>query len=123
MVFSVLKDKDTQQIINTLYYLYETNGTDATLDFLDKWYSLPKQSRKILYSNEIVPERYKIAEQLGNTNNQLFKKHQIPGTPSIFVNEYEFPIQYEYSDLEYYVEDIKQLSKESKRQEACITCN
>lgn len=122
-IFSVYKDKDTQQIINTLYYLNATKGAGATLDFLDKWYSLSKQSKKILYSKEIVPEDCKVAEQLGNTNNQLFKEYQISGTPTIFVNGYKFPTLYEYSDMEYYIEDIKQLSMESKRQAASTTCN
>ena len=43
-------------------------------------------------------------------------------TPTIYINGYNFPNQYEYSDMEYYIEDIKSLTRESKRQEACVNC-
>lgn len=123
VIFSVYNDEETQNVINTLYYLYTTKRTDATLDFIDKWYLLPKQSRKKLFGNGITPEHYNVAEEIGNKNKQIFEKYQIAGTPTIYVNGYEFPRQYEYSDLEYYIEDIKQLTMESKRQEACVNCN
>jgi hypothetical protein len=79
--------------------------------------------QKPIYGNGITPEHYNVAEEIGNKNKQIFEKYQIAGTPTIYVNGYEFPGQYEYSDLEYYIEDIKQLTMESKRQEACVNCN
>ena len=44
-------------------------------------------------------------------------------TPTIYVNGFKFPTQYEYSDIEYYIDEIKNLTRESKRQEACANCN
>lgn len=123
VIFSVYNDEETRKVINTLYYLHAKKGTDTTLDFLTKWYSLPKQSRKTLYSNEAIPERHNIAQQIGETNKQLFEEHKIGATPTIYVNGHKYPGHYEYSDLEYYIEDIKQVTMESKRQEACVNCN
>ncbi len=122
-VFSVYTDDETQQIINALYYFRSTKGSNATLELIDSWYSLPKSAKKSSLNKEAIPEHYKVAQQVGNINQQLFEKYQIAGTPTIYVNGYEFPKQYEYSDLEYYIEDIKQLNLESKRQEACTQCN
>lgn len=45
------------------------------------------------------------------------------GTPTIFVNGYKYPKQYEYSDMEYYIDELKKLNMESKRQEAGANCN
>ena len=44
-------------------------------------------------------------------------------TPTIYANGYKFPNLYEYSDIEYYIYEIKNLTRESKRQEACTNCN
>lgn len=122
-VFSVYRDEETQHVINTLYYLYATKGTDPALKFLDQWYTHPAQLLKTLDKNDTIPEHYEVAERIRDTNNHLYAIYQIAGTPTIYVNGYKFPEQYEYSDLEYYIEDIKQLTRESKRQEACVISN
>jgi hypothetical protein len=44
-------------------------------------------------------------------------------TPTIFVNGYKFSAQYEYSDMGYYIDELKKLNVESKRQEACANCH
>ena len=69
-------------------------------------------------------ERGDIADTIGKKNKVLFDKHKIPGTPTVFINGYKYPAQqYNYSDIEYYIDDIKQISKGSIRQEACTQCN
>jgi uncharacterized membrane protein len=118
-VFSVYNDDETQQIINTLYYFKSTIGSNATLELIDSWYSLSKSSKKSLLDKEVISEQSKLSEQVGITNRQLFAKYQIAGTPTIYVNGYRFPVQYEYGDLEYYIDDIKHLNLEGKRKEAC----
>lgn len=122
-VFSVYTDEETQQVVNTLYFQYATKGSEAALDFLDQWYSQTNQLRKRQSSELEIPEKYKVAEQLSDSNKQLFEQHQIAGTPTIFINGYKFPNQYKYSELEYYIDDIKQISMESKRQEAYTFTN
>ena len=122
-VFSVYSDDETRKVINTLYSLYNEQGSGVTLNFLEEWYSLPKQLRKPLYGNEIIPEYSTIAEVVEKRNKQLFDENKVTGTPTLYVNGYEFPKQYEYSDLEYHIEDIMHLTMESKRQEARVNCN
>ncbi|MBA4411509.1 MAG: hypothetical protein C0397_19085, partial [Odoribacter sp.] len=109
-VFLVLDDEVSQQAINTLYYLNAVKGTDKALDFLEQWYSLPKQAKKQLFRETVLPDQFSVAEQVRTKNNQFFIMPQIAGTPTIFVDGYKLPEPYEYGDLEYYVEDIKQLT-------------
>jgi len=122
LIFSVYDDEESKKLINTLYSLYNKNNNEAITEFLRKWYGTHKPSRRELYENR-VPEGFDIAEQTGAENKELFEKFKILGTPTIFVNGYKYPSQYEYSDIEYYIEDIKSLTGESKRQEACTNCN
>jgi len=121
-IFSVYNDEVFKKLINTLYYIFEQKGSGETVDFLDKWYSAPKSSRKQLYQN-ITPIDFNAAEQIGIANKALFEKYKIEGTPTIYLNGYKFPKQYEYGDIEYFIDEIKNLTMESKRQEACRNCN
>jgi len=117
-VLSVYNDEETLKLINIIYYLHESGGSKATIDFLYRWYSTRKASRKLLYQSIILPENFNTAEQVREANTDLFEEYQVEGTPTIYVNGYKFPSQFEYSDLEYYIDDLKQIIMESKRQEA-----
>lgn len=121
-VFSVYDDDESKKLINTLYSIYNKKGTEHTVDFLYKWYSMPKQSSKSIHENRLQ-ENYVIAKQIGEENKLLFEKYKVPGTPTIYVNGFKFPIQYEYSIIEYFIDEIKNLTRENKRQEACANCH
>ena len=121
-VFSVYNDDESKKLINTLYSIYNMQGKAQTTDFLNKWYTTIKPSRIALYEN-LVPENFEISKQISEQNKELFEKYKVAGTPTIFINGYKFPTQYEYSDIEYYIDEIKNLTMESKRQEACANCN
>ena len=121
-VFSMYNDDESKKVFNTLYFNYKNKGQKETMDFLSKWYSMPKENRKALFSNDL-PEAFDIVEPLREENKELFDKHNIPGTPTIFVNGYKYPRQYEYSNIEYYIEELKLLNTESKRQEARANCH
>ncbi len=121
-VFSVYNDEESQKLINKLYSTYCNKGTEQTMDFLYKWFSMPKQNRKSIYENGLN-EDDGLAKQVGEKNKALFEHYKVAGTPTIYVNGYKFPTQYEYSDIEYYIDEIKNLTRESKRQEACANCH
>ena len=120
LIFLVYSDAESQKVFNLLCYLKEAKGSGDTLNFLDKWYSMSKQTRKSLYSNEIIPDRFNRGLQIGEENNQLFQKYKVKGTPSIYVDGYKFPKQYKFDDIEHYIDNIKQSTRESKRQEASV---
>ena len=107
LIFSVYGDSETQKVINTLYYLYESEGTEAACNFLSRWYSISKVSRKALYSDKPIPEKFNLAQMVGEQNGRLFENAKISGTPTIFVNGYKYPTHYKFSDLFYYIDDLK----------------
>lgn len=112
VIFSVYDDEETIETINTLYYLYTKRNSEVIIDFLNKWYSIPIPSRKSLIKNEMVLEQYNIAQIIKNNNKRLFAEYKVEGTPTIYISGYLFPIQYGFSYIEYYLEEIKALKKE-----------
>ncbi len=48
-------------------------------------------------------------------NQELFKKYNISGTPTILVENYTYPKDYNISDLEFYIDDIRQLLFEKQK--------
>ena len=121
-IFSVYDDEESKKLINTLYSTYYKKGAEPTIDLLYKWYSMPKQTSKSIHENGLQ-ENYVVAKQVGEENKSLFEKYKVPGTPTIFINGYKFPNQYEYGDIEFYIDEIKNLTRENKRQEACANCH
>lgn len=121
-VFSVYDDDESRKLIYALYSTYNKKGAEQTIDFLYKWYSMPKQNRKLMFENRLQKD-YDVAKQVGEKNKALFEQYKVAGTPTIYVNGYKFPNQYEYSDIEFYIDEIKNLIRENKRQEACANCH
>jgi len=121
-IFSIYNDEESQKLIDYLYYLYKEKGSDITTEFLYKWYSTDKKLRKQLY-DKVLPDEFKIADEIGKTNKGLFDKYKVAGTPTVYLQGYKFPAQYDYKDIEFYIDKIKQLTGENKRQEACANCH
>jgi len=94
-VFSVYDDEESKKLINTLYHIYRNKGQVQTADFLYKWYTTLKQNRKTLYENEQLSEGFDITEIVSEENKKLFEENNVAGTPTIFVNGYKYPGQYE----------------------------
>lgn len=117
VVFSVYNDDQSNKLINALYSLYNMQGSAQTGDFLEQWYTTLKPSRIALYEN-LVTDNFEISKQIRDQNKELFEKYEVPGTPIVYVGGCEFPNQYEYSDIEYYLDEIINLAKKDKRQEA-----
>ncbi|MFZ5430212.1 MAG: vitamin K epoxide reductase family protein [Bacteroidota bacterium] len=108
LVFSVYKDEESKKLINAVYRIYVEKGHSETLRFIEGWYGAPISQRKEIL-NSIDLHGFDIARQVGETNDQLFRQYHIAGTPTVFVNGYLFPREYEFSDIEIYLDEIKQL--------------
>ena len=122
-IFSVHDDEQSKKLINSIYYIYQTKGQSDTTGFLFNWYNTPRAERKELYEKYILTG-FDISKQIKQENQTLFEANKVTGTPTIFVNGYKFPKQYDISDIEYYTDLINNLTRESvfviygKRQEA-----
>ncbi len=118
-IFSVYNDDDTKNLINTLYWIHTVKGSQKTVDFLSEWYSLPKKDRKTILKGYSSGD-FDLAQKISGKNNDLFKQYQVKGTPTVYVNGYKFPGYYKYSDLEFFIDELKELNRESKKQEAYV---
>jgi uncharacterized membrane protein len=123
IVFSVYGDDLSRKLINSLYYIYGDKGPSKTIEFLDKWFNTPRQGRMALSEKQHLPAGFDVTETVGEENKKLFEKLKVTGTPTIYVNGYKYPAQYNYSDLENFMDELKQITVESKRQEACVNSN
>lgn len=106
-VFSITDDIETNKIMEDIYYKYDKEGAKAMLSILNNWYLSPKIKTNRNFDKEITPELISRVKQIQIQNNNLFSQCKIIGTPTIFVNGYQFPQQYELSILEYYIDSIK----------------
>jgi hypothetical protein len=120
IIFSINKDEKSQKLTGNIFRFYNTTGQKETWDIISSWYNRSPASKKerLNSTSELNPAIKKIA----TNNNDLFKKLQIPGTPTIYVNGYRFPREYKVSDIEYFTDEIISLTMESKGQEACSHC-
>lgn len=119
IIFSVLKDKESHNLINYLYYLQREKGTVAATEFLYQIYLTDSKNRNSLYIEDI-PDSYKVAEQICEKNLILAQKCKVPGTPTTYVQGYKFPKGYDYYDIQFFIDDIIQIKMENQRQEALV---
>jgi uncharacterized membrane protein len=121
-VFSVHNNEESFNLINHLYFLYNEKGPEAATEFLYKWYSTDTRLKKLLYEKDIL-NGYGKAEEISKINKGLFDAFKIAGTPTVYVQGFKFPTQFNYEATEFYIDDIKKLNMESQRQEACANCH
>jgi uncharacterized membrane protein len=123
IIFSIYDDEESKKLINTLYFIYLNKSSDHAVDFLYKWYSTDKQNRKSFYKYENFSKEFDVTVKIATENNKLFADLNISGTPTIFLNGFKYPVQYDYKDIEYYVDELKKLKNESNSQKACAACH
>jgi uncharacterized membrane protein len=102
-----------KEILNTLYYLNRSKETEKALDILDKWYSADSYSRQSFSEDFCIPDVKDVSEKVGNSNVDLFKSCDILGTPTLFINGYRLPKQYDLND-------IKLFSKVTRMKESTV---
>ncbi|MDZ7739605.1 MAG: vitamin K epoxide reductase family protein [Bacteroidales bacterium] len=87
--------------------------TDRIMSILSEWYrNLENRTRMQL--PEFESTELQASEGILNVNKELFKRNKISGTPTILINNYKYPGQYEITDLEYYIDDIVELLEKKK---------
>jgi len=88
-------------------------STDKLMSILSEWYrNLENRTRMqipVFKSSDL-----QASEGILNVNKELFRNNKISGTPTILINNYKYPGQYEITDLEYYIDDIIELLEKKK---------
>lgn len=110
LVFSFGDDELSQRFVYMLYFLHNQKGQKQTIEFLKKWYTSSMPQKKTL-CNVSLPEGFDIAK-ISRENNNLYYEYRVTATPTIYVNEYKYPQQYEYSDIEYYMDEFIKTTEE-----------
>jgi uncharacterized membrane protein/protein-disulfide isomerase len=121
IILSVSPDEQSQKLAGQIYRLYNAEEKEKALEFIFWWYTATKNKKRAM--RESLSDGFHEIEKIAKNNNELFEKLKIPGTPTVFVNGYKFPKEYQVSDIEYFTNEIISLTMESKGQEACSHCS
>ncbi len=111
--FNIILVTDEKKILNTLYHLNRGNKEEEALVLLDQWYNAAPYSRYNFSENYCIPDADDVSIEVGNENSKLFKECNVIGTPSIFVNGYKLPSQYDIDDLKYFSEVFSLIDSET----------
>lgn len=82
-----------------LIYCYDMNNTQSSREAYTKWYAGEKTNHEVItkrFSNQIHNE--KVEEEL-NKHKEWRKRTKLMATPTILVNGFELPAEYEIEDL------------------------
>lgn len=116
IVYSLPHNTESLKILNTLYHLYQSKGSREVIEFLYNWYATPPGKRAKI-------DRSLTKDDIINTTQifkaKLFEQYRVSSTPTIFVNGYKYPHDYNLHDIELYIDRIKEITNERKWQEAC----
>ena len=83
-----------------LIYCYDMNNIQSSREAFKKWYAGEKTNHEVItkkYSNQI--HNVKTEEEL-NKHKEWRKRTKLSATPTILVNGFELPTEYEIEDLE-----------------------
>ena len=113
IVLSISPDERSQKLAaGYIYNLYNTEGKEKALEFLQRWYSGSNKVKNAFLKS--LQGGFPEIEKTAKSNAELFEKVRIPGTPTVFVNGYRFPRQYKVNDIEYFTTEITSLTLERK---------
>lgn len=101
-----LHDKD-KQFVNWVFQLSEKNKNEEVISLLDNWYNSDAQGRLNLAKQAEANKVKDQFESLQQVNQKLFKSSEVSGTPTVFLNGYRFPREYEIQDILYFASDLK----------------
>ncbi|HKL67523.1 MAG TPA: hypothetical protein VJ877_06485 [Bacteroidales bacterium] len=88
-------------------------NTQGIMSILSDWYR-NLENRTRMQIPEFKSSDLQASEGILNVNKELFRNNKISGTPTILINNYKYPGQYEITDLEYYIDDIIELLEKKK---------
>lgn len=96
-----------KRLVNHLARLFREKNQNEAMSLLEGWYNnkgseLPEEGKE-----ELNEEGY---ERISKVHQQFFKKSEVRGTPTIFVNGYILPIDYEVKDLAHFMDVLRQKS-------------
>ncbi len=105
LIFSL--EDDLKPFMNQVTQLFREKRHQEAIKLLDKWYNI-KDNEKTLMLKKAKERKYNgWFKTVYKAHRDLFKEAGIPGTPTIFVNGYGFPKEYEIKDIAYFIDVLK----------------
>jgi uncharacterized membrane protein/thiol-disulfide isomerase/thioredoxin len=92
-------------LVNHLARLFREKNQNKAMSLLEVWYNGKESKLPGEVYNEQYADDY---ERINKVHQQFFKNSEVSGTPTIFVNGYKLPIEYEVKDLAYFIDVLKQ---------------
>jgi len=101
----VLIASDTK-ILTTLHNYNRNAKHCETLKLLKEWFNNDPFSRTKISEDLCIPEDIHFSALVNEESNRLFKECNVIGTPTVFVNGYKLPRQYEIDDIGLFQRDL-----------------
>lgn len=87
--------------------LFMEKQHQEAIELLDNWYNGKRSERASLMKQAIGNNADDIFETVQNRHRELFKKADISATPTVLVNGYKYPKEYQIKDIVYFIETLK----------------
>jgi len=91
----------------TLYNNNRQGKEEESLKLLEQWFNADPYSRTKITEGLCIPEDSDLPGAINEENKRLLKEYNVMGTPTIFINGYKLPPQYEIDDLRYFRDVFK----------------
>lgn len=101
-----LSSQATKNTYSKLISIYLLNGAKEFFNSLATWFETKDFIELAKKSPSINDETLELIEVILNEQCTWGRAQNIEYTPSLFINEYRFPIQYGLQDISYFIEDL-----------------
>jgi hypothetical protein len=101
LIFS-LRDDKMKSFINKVGQLFHEEKAQEVVQLLDDWYNDNQRTQIIANCESGKPTDS--FDSIQQAHNSLFSSTQIQGTPTVFVNGYELPKEYEIADIPNFID-------------------
>ncbi|WP_123912759.1 DsbA family protein [Chryseobacterium pennipullorum] len=107
ILFKTQPVEERNQYLYILHSVFLTHGSQEFMKAMYFWFKHKNLAPWFIDTGYNIEETKTALHQ----SNQWFAQQGIISTPSIFINGYEFPVEYDKEDLYYYIEGIIENNK------------
>ena len=95
--------------IDKIAQLFEGKRYMQAVKLLDTWYNTKGKVRASLINQSETLKPNNLFETLQNTHRKLFETVKVSRTPTILLNGYDFPKEYQIKDISYFIDSVKNI--------------
>ena len=91
-------------LVNRMARLFREKRINEAMSLLESWYN----NGSIVSEDPDENQTEDCYERINKTHRQLFKNTEVSGTPTIFIDGYKLPMEYEIKDIAYFIDVLQQ---------------